>query len=44
MSKVILVDNDKRKEIELPEFGSLTVKSQHGKIILVETVNKTKLE
>lgn len=44
LSKVILVDNDKRKEIELPEFGSLTVKSQHGKIILVETVNKTKLE
>lgn len=44
LSKVILIDNDKRKEIELPEFGSLTVKSQHGKIILVETINKTKLE
>lgn len=41
---VMLVENGNQKEVKLPSYGEITIKTQDGKIIGVEFLDKVKFE
>lgn len=45
MQNTILVKtkDGKEKEINLPEYGSITIQTQNGKIIFIDELNKHKI-